>query len=179
MPSDIRVVYLDWSGTIARPGTKSLFLGGDTQCLYDDVRPSINMLQDAGFRVGLILNTSASHCLFLKALERSGLQFTAAVISAGGPDGGMPWRKPDPRIYNKALDMDHISPKEAVMIGDHAENDVAGAQRVGLRAIHLQRSSSSESNGPVSVQVPVCATFKDSESCTSLLHAAMRIIDRR
>jgi putative hydrolase of the HAD superfamily len=44
-------------------------------------------------------------------------------------------RKPDPRIYQLALEALGISADRAVFVGDHPEADVAGAKRAGLRAI--------------------------------------------
>lgn len=45
--------------------------------------------------------------------------------------------KPSPIIYQKALSILGIKPEEAVMIGDSLIDDVEGAKRSGIRAIHL------------------------------------------
>ncbi|RXI96757.1 HAD family hydrolase [Anaerobacillus alkaliphilus] len=44
-------------------------------------------------------------------------------------------KKPDPRIFQRALKKFEILPHEAVFIGDHPENDVKAAQAVGMKAI--------------------------------------------
>ena len=44
-------------------------------------------------------------------------------------------RKPDPRIYRLALDRLGVEPEEAVFVGDGANDELAGAERVGMRAI--------------------------------------------
>ncbi|KKI90627.1 L-2-haloalkanoic acid dehalogenase [Bacillus sp. SA1-12] len=41
-------------------------------------------------------------------------------------------KKPDQRIFKKALDHLSISPQEAVFVGDHPDNDVKAARNVGL-----------------------------------------------
>ena len=43
--------------------------------------------------------------------------------------------KPDPKIFAMTLDRLRCRPEKAVMVGDSWENDVAGAQAAGIRAI--------------------------------------------
>ncbi len=43
--------------------------------------------------------------------------------------------KPDPAFFAQALLTIGVQPEEAIMVGDDIENDVAGAQRAGLRGI--------------------------------------------
>lgn len=45
------------------------------------------------------------------------------------------FKKPDPRIFNKALEKLNISAYESIFMGDHPENDVIGAKKVGLKGI--------------------------------------------
>ncbi len=44
-------------------------------------------------------------------------------------------KKPNPKIFNFALDKAKATPKESVMIGDNMEADVEGALKVGMDAI--------------------------------------------
>ena len=44
-------------------------------------------------------------------------------------------KKPDPQIFNKALEQLHTLPQESVFMGDHPENDVKGAKNVGMKGI--------------------------------------------
>jgi putative hydrolase of the HAD superfamily len=48
-------------------------------------------------------------------------------------------RKPDPRIYRLALDELGVDAGEAVFVGDGANDELAGAARVGMRAILIHR----------------------------------------
>jgi putative hydrolase of the HAD superfamily len=48
-------------------------------------------------------------------------------------------RKPDPRIYQLACDELAVEPKEAVFVGDGANDELAGAQRVGMQAVLVHR----------------------------------------
>lgn len=46
-------------------------------------------------------------------------------------------KKPDPRMFVAALEAVSVSPSEAIHVGDHPEDDVAGAINVGMQAIQL------------------------------------------
>ena len=48
-------------------------------------------------------------------------------------------RKPDPRIYELALDQLGVDPSDAVFVGDGANDELTGAERVGMRAILIHR----------------------------------------
>jgi putative hydrolase of the HAD superfamily len=48
-------------------------------------------------------------------------------------------RKPDPRIYRLALDQLGVAPSEALFVGDGANDELAGAERAGMRAILVHR----------------------------------------
>jgi putative hydrolase of the HAD superfamily len=42
------------------------------------------------------------------------------------------WRKPSPRIFHQALGRLGLAPEDALFVGDRADIDVLGAQRVGM-----------------------------------------------
>ncbi|MFS0864856.1 HAD family hydrolase [Fredinandcohnia sp. 179-A 10B2 NHS] len=44
-------------------------------------------------------------------------------------------KKPDPLIFNRALERLSISPNESIFVGDHPDNDVSAAQNVGMKGI--------------------------------------------
>ena len=46
-------------------------------------------------------------------------------------------RKPDPQIFQVALERLHSEPASAVFIGNDWAADIAGARRIGLRAIYF------------------------------------------
>jgi putative hydrolase of the HAD superfamily len=61
-------------------------------------------------------------------------RFDATVFSCSA---GL--RKPDPRIYHLACAQLAIEPSEAIFVGDGANDELAGAERVGMRAVLIHR----------------------------------------
>ncbi len=49
-------------------------------------------------------------------------------------------RKPDPRIYRLACQQLAVEPEDAVFVGDGANDELAGAERVGMRAVLIHRA---------------------------------------
>ena len=102
--------------------------------LYDDVEPSLQMLTEAGIKIGLISNSHRPLDEFQSHFELR--RFIAAAVSSA--DHG--YMKPHPSIFLAALaDLD-VAPRDAVMVGDSVRHDVEGALNVGMRAVWLQRS---------------------------------------
>ena len=46
-------------------------------------------------------------------------------------------RKPDPRIYRMALDRLQVAPEDALFVGDGVNDELAGAEAVGMRAVQI------------------------------------------
>jgi putative hydrolase of the HAD superfamily len=46
-------------------------------------------------------------------------------------------KKPNPKIFNFALDIASASPDESIMIGDSLEADIEGADKIGMDTIHF------------------------------------------
>jgi putative hydrolase of the HAD superfamily len=57
--------------------------------------------------------------------------------------------KPDPRIFELALERIGVVPAEAVMVGDSLRRDIAGARAAGLRAVWIDRHLGDEGGGPL------------------------------
>jgi putative hydrolase of the HAD superfamily len=90
-------------------------------------------LRRRGIRTGLITVCSDDVVDVWEETPFAGL-FDAEVFSCSC---GL--RKPDPRIYRLALDRLGVEPREAVFVGDGANDELAGAERVGMRAILIHR----------------------------------------
>src|SRR5258708_2395066 len=101
--------------------------------LFDDTRPLLDHLKNAGYRMGIISNWD--HRLF-SIVKELGLSPYFAQVFASSAVG---ISKPGKRIFQKPCETFGIQPKEALHIGDSVEEDYYGAQRAGLQAILLDR----------------------------------------
>lgn len=101
--------------------------------LYDDVRPTLDALIDNGYRIGLISNFDSWLEKMLVEME-VGHIFDTAVIS--GVEGV---EKPDPALYELALQRAGIRAARAVHVGDSPVMDMEPARKVGMKPILLDR----------------------------------------
>jgi putative hydrolase of the HAD superfamily len=51
-------------------------------------------------------------------------------------------KKPNPKIFNFALDIAKAQPNESIMIGDSLEADIEGAHKIGMDTIHFDYKDS-------------------------------------
>ena len=100
---------------------------------YDDVVPALTALRGTGHRLVIVSNWD---CSLPDWLGPPGLlELVDGVVTSA--DVGA--TKPDERVFRHALELAGVGPKQAIHVGDSLENDVAGARRVGIRAVLLQR----------------------------------------
>jgi putative hydrolase of the HAD superfamily len=102
---------------------------------YDDVTALLDGAQAAGIRLGLVTNGPSS--VQRAKLDRVGLTdaFDALLISA---EVGA--AKPDPRIFEAALEALDAEPGQVWHVGDSLEYDVAGAQAAGVGSVWINRN---------------------------------------
>jgi putative hydrolase of the HAD superfamily len=94
---------------------------------------TLRELRGNGIRTGLITVCSEDTVDVWSETPFAGL-FEAEIFSSSC---GL--RKPDPRIYRLALDQLGVSPSEALFVGDGANDELAGAERVGMQAVLVHR----------------------------------------
>jgi putative hydrolase of the HAD superfamily len=94
---------------------------------------TIAELRARGFRIGLITICSDDVVGLWPETAFHGL-FDAEVFSCS-----VGLRKPDPRIYLMACEQLGVEPQDAVFVGDGANDELAGAERVGMTAILFDR----------------------------------------
>ena len=103
--------------------------------LYDDAIPTLQHLQDAGFKLAIVSNWDTP----LDPLtERLGIADYFDVIVASH-DARVQSEKPDSHIFNYALSAVGVSAEETVHIGDTYGADIVGARDMGIRPILLDR----------------------------------------
>ena len=99
--------------------------------LFEDVLPVLDELRAAELRIAVVSNGIRDLREFV-AHHR--LDVDAIVDSRS--HGRV---KPHPTIFQAALDLLDVKPADAVMVGDSVEEDIEGAQAMGMRAILIDR----------------------------------------
>lgn len=101
--------------------------------LFDDVLPTLQAVSDAGYRLGLISNFDEWLEEMLVELEVGHL-FEVSIIS-----GQVGVEKPDPKIYEMALEQAEVDGPRALHIGDSPQTDVEPSRSVGMIPVLLDR----------------------------------------
>jgi len=109
------------------------FARADAWEVYPEVRPVLTALQRKRIALAVVSNWDER---LGPLLTRLGLTrfFDAIVVSSQ-----IGIEKPDPRIFQYALDLLDVPAEAAMHVGDSAREDVEGALAVGMRALHLVR----------------------------------------
>lgn len=94
---------------------------------------TLQRLRELGYRLGLITVCSEDIELLWPETEFAGL-FDAEIFSSR-----IGLSKPDPRIYLACCDALAVEPRDAVFVGDGANDELQGARRVGMDAILIHR----------------------------------------
>jgi len=101
--------------------------------LYPEVESVLKDLRARGLKIGIISNWSTR---LRHIAQETGLDALVDFIVASSEAGA---RKPDPHIFHVALHRAGVSPGRAVHVGDQVEDDVRGAEKMGIRPVFLWR----------------------------------------
>lgn len=101
--------------------------------VFRDVRPAMHRLRLRGYQLAVVSNWEPS---LEEVLDHLGLRFYFTTVVISSVEGV--W-KPDPRLFEIALQRCGIQPEEAVSVGDDIERDLVAAARAGLAGILLDR----------------------------------------
>ncbi len=99
--------------------------------LYPDVLAAFDELSGRGLKVGLLSNTARDLDVFV---AHHGLRVDALLTSRVHGK-----TKPHESIFLEVLALLEVAAAEAVMVGDSVEDDIDGAQAVGMRALLVDR----------------------------------------
>lgn len=102
--------------------------------VFPDVMPALDALRAGGIRLCVISNFVWGAPELIHDLELAG-HFEHLVISAR-----VGFQKPNPGIFNHALQAMRIAPEHALHVGDSYKADVLGARRLGMPAVLIDRS---------------------------------------
>jgi HAD superfamily hydrolase (TIGR01549 family) len=99
--------------------------------VYPCVPETLQALKEAGFTLGMVSNRSKpcqEHCEQLGILKYFDFAYVAAEVNA--------W-KPDPRIFDRALDLTGFPSERTIYVGDNYYADIVGAKNAGLQPVLL------------------------------------------
>jgi putative hydrolase of the HAD superfamily len=118
---------------------------------YDDALPALRELWLRGLKLAAVSNTWPAMPKVLMALgfdEYLGYWVISEFLGV---------EKPDPAIFERALDIAGVEPARAIHVGDELTTDVEGALAVGMRAVLLDRRGSANA----AVRAPVIRSLAE------------------
>jgi HAD superfamily hydrolase (TIGR01549 family) len=115
--------------------------------LQDDVRPCLEILRER-YRLGVIANQLAS---VREAMRRDRIENYFEVWAVSEELGV---EKPDPRIFEFALQRARTSADRTAMVGDRLDYDVLPAARVGIRTVWMLRGEAPRDPTPEQLSIP-------------------------
>jgi putative hydrolase of the HAD superfamily len=101
--------------------------------VYPDVQDTLDRLEEAGYRLGIVSNWDSSLPSLLEGLDLH-RRFQTILVSAVEEVG-----KPDAEIFHRACARLGVEPGQALHIGDALREDYEGARGAGLHALLLDR----------------------------------------
>ena len=118
---------------------------------FPDAAPALDELRSRGLRVVAASNWDSS---LPEVLERTGLApLLDGVVSSAAAGAA----KPDPRLFEAALELAGVAPRDALHAGDRPDKDVEGAHALGMRAVLIAR----DGPPPSAAGAPVIATLAE------------------
>lgn len=109
------------------------FRGSEFWRVYDDVEPALTELKQRGLKLGVISNFDSRLYDVLRACGLDGFFDSVHISTRVGA------AKPDPAIFQAALNYFGIEPGQAWHVGDSLREDVEGARAAGLQACLIDR----------------------------------------
>ncbi len=103
----------------------------DESDLYEDVRPALTALREAGVHVIIAGNQTTRAGELLR-----GLDLPADLIATSGQWGVA---KPDSAFFERLVAEAGVPAAQVLYVGDHPQNDVFPAHSAGLLTAHLRR----------------------------------------
>lgn len=99
--------------------------------LFGDTLPVLEELRRHGLLIGLVSNTGRDLEAFVS--------HHSLVVDVALSSGSFGKVKPDPSIFRAALHRLGLRPRQAAMVGDSPEDDIAGARAIGMHAFLVDR----------------------------------------
>jgi putative hydrolase of the HAD superfamily len=116
--------------------------------LEADAIPTLQTLRAHGYRLGMISNTSDDKNVQQLVDHWELRPFFETIVTSAGCG----FRKPDERIFRRALDHFSVPPEQVAMVGDSLEADILGANQLNIYSIWITRRVSLPEEGILTIQ---------------------------
>ena len=103
---------------------------------FEDAAETLEALKKRGYHLGIIANQVPGTA---QRLATWGLLKYFDVVAASAELGVA---KPDPLIFEKALELAGCQPCDSVMVGDRLDNDIRPAKELGMRTVWIRKGLS-------------------------------------
>ncbi len=130
--------------------------------LYPQVQETLEQLS-SHYRMAIVSDAQSAYAN--SELRAVGIlnYFNPVIVS-----GDYGYRKPDPRLFQKALDALEVQPEHALYIGNDLYHDILGAQQVGMKTIFV--SYTTRVNSTIETVVPDYIIFTFPELIQAVNH---------
>jgi HAD superfamily hydrolase (TIGR01549 family) len=108
----------------------------------------LRALRTCGMTIGVVTNNTRE-----KQEEKLGVIGIGRSIDFMVTSEEVRILKPDPRIFQRALERGDTTAERAVMVGDSWESDVLGATAAGIRAVWLNRANQQSPDPSLAVEL--------------------------
>jgi 2-haloalkanoic acid dehalogenase type II len=107
-----------------------------------DAIPTLKALKEMGYRLALISNAADDRNTQV-LVDKAGVRSYFEMVLSSAAEG---IRKPNPRIFQRALERMGVAPEQAAMVGDTLGADILGAKNAGIFSIWITRRANTSAN---------------------------------
>ncbi|WP_127589240.1 HAD-IA family hydrolase [Paenibacillus koleovorans] len=118
-----------------------LFVSPEQYVLFEDVRETLERLQALGYRMAIVSNFAPTLRHILKYMEID-YYFDPIIVST---EVGL--EKPNPAIFQLALEQSGLPASQVLYVGDHDQNDIWAPGQVGIQAVKIKRYAYHQGDG--------------------------------
>ena len=117
---------------------------------YPQVQETLDQLR-SHYHMAVVSDAQSAYAV--PELRAVGLVHYFNPIIVSGDYG---YRKPDPRLFQKALDALQVRPEQALFIGNDLFHDIFGAQQMGMKAIFISYNQGYTSSQTITPDYTIC-----------------------
>jgi putative hydrolase of the HAD superfamily len=107
-----------------------------------DALTTLTKLRESGYRLALVSNTSDDPNTQVQVDKLGARELFEVIISSAA----LGVRKPNPKIFQVALERMRLPPEKVAMVGDTLGADILGARNAGIFSIWIKRRADTPAN---------------------------------